>query len=283
MLPESGELVPDAADQPKLAALEPVLAFHDRHGVLAVKVIDLPEAVLVIYQRSVLLVARPAFRLLSTAELQAAVAHEIGHEYFWSEFEDTRLAGDVARQQTLELKCDGIAALTMLALGFNVSRLGSAMRRMIEFNETLGATTDTTAYPTVQERERFVRNLVKRTAGRGKQTSMRASCLECRWQMDRRARRKTAMPGPSSRRRPGSGAMGTRLDKALETQLANIQSRTGKSLAELAAITQRTTSIWSRKIVASPVDTFVMPRAGSYHPNAQVSRIRQPVPPLMQT
>ena len=80
MLPEAGELVPDAAEQPKLAALEPVLAFHERHGVLAVKVIDLPQAGLVIYQRSVLLVARPALRLLSTAELQAAVAHEIGHE-----------------------------------------------------------------------------------------------------------------------------------------------------------------------------------------------------------
>jgi hypothetical protein len=167
-LPDEGELTPDASERRKLAALEPVLFFHERDGVLGVKVIDLPQASLGIYQRAVLLITRPALRVLSAAELQAAVAHEIGHEYFWSEYDDARLAGNVAGRQTLELKCDGIAALTLLALGLDVSRLSSAMRRMIEFNETRGATTETSAYPTVRERERFVRALVKRTVGHRK-------------------------------------------------------------------------------------------------------------------
>ena len=150
--------------------------------------------------------------------------------YFWSEFEDTRLAGDVARQQTLELKCDGIAALTMLALGFDVSRLGSAMRRMIEFNETLGATTDTTAYPTVQERERFVRNLLKKRA---------TPPDRARWERGFGLLPLCRTPVQKAQalwKRLMEALIMPDLDKALEKQLANIQSRTGKSLAELTAL-----------------------------------------------
>lgn len=168
-LPEDGELIPDAAERRKIAALEPVLVYHERHEVFSIKVIDLRQAGIVIHERTVLLVSRLALRLLSAAELQAAVAHEMGHEYFWSEYEDTRLARDAAGRQALELKCDGIAALTLLALGLDVSRLGSGMRKLIDFNEELGATADTRGYPTVRERQDFVRTLLKTFAGRHRQ------------------------------------------------------------------------------------------------------------------
>jgi hypothetical protein len=165
-LPGQGELSPDAGEKHKLAALKRVLTYHDRHGVLDVKVIDLPQAGVVFYHRAALLVTRPTLDLLSAAELQAAVAHEIGHEYFRSEFENPRLAGSAATRYTLELKCDGIAALTLLGLGLDVSSLTSAMRKTIEFNERLGVTTDTMGYPTVSERESFVRALLKMTTSR---------------------------------------------------------------------------------------------------------------------
>ena len=165
-LPGKGELSPDAGEKHKLAALKRVLTYHDRHGVLDVKVIDLPQAGVVLYYRAALLVTRPTLHLLSAAELQAAVAHEIGHEYFWSEFEDTSVAGGPARREALELKCDGIAALTLLGLRLDVSSLTSAMRKMIEFNGGLGVTTDTTGYPTVSQRQSFVRALLNMTANR---------------------------------------------------------------------------------------------------------------------
>jgi len=107
----------------------------------------------------VLLVSRRALRLLSAGEVQAAVAHELGHEYFWAEYKRTDLSP--AGRQTIELKCDGIAALTLLALGLNVSRLNSAMTRIIEFNRSIGITTDEAGYPTVRERDIFVRSLLK--------------------------------------------------------------------------------------------------------------------------
>lgn len=155
-LPEEGELAPDRGERRKLASLDRVLKYHDRAD-LDIKVVDLPHAG-VIYYQAVLLISRPVLRLLSAEELQAAVAHEIGHEYFWAEQQDPRRA---TNRQTLELKCDGIALLTLLALGLDASRLISAMTKIIEFNHVLGVTTDTTGYPTVRERDAFARSLVK--------------------------------------------------------------------------------------------------------------------------
>jgi hypothetical protein len=164
MLPEEGELTPDGAEQRKLAALAPVLAYHDRQGAFEIKVIDLPQAGLVMYERAALLVSRPALRLLSASELQAAVAHEIGHEYFWSEYGDPSLAPSAAARQAVELKCDGIAALTLLALGLDVSHLTAAMKKIVELNGASGATPHAIGYPTPNERERFVRALLKMRA-----------------------------------------------------------------------------------------------------------------------
>ena len=160
------EVAPNWAERRKIAALKPLLVNDERDLAFDTKVIDLPHAGLVIYNRAVLLVSRPALRLLSSEELQAAVAHEIGHLYFASEYEGDGLAGGVVGRQTLELKCDGVAALTLLAMGLDVSHLVSGMRKIVQFNDALGITTDDTGYPTVRERERFVRALLKMTARR---------------------------------------------------------------------------------------------------------------------
>jgi hypothetical protein len=158
MLPGQGELTPNPAERRKLATVEGILKYHDRSN-METKVVDLPYAGIAIYQRAVLLVSRLALGLVSEAELQAAVAHEIGHEYFWAEYEQTHLSP--ANRQTIELKCDGIAALTLLALGLDVSRLNSAMSRIIRFNRSIGITTDEAGYPTLRERDIFVRTLLK--------------------------------------------------------------------------------------------------------------------------
>ena len=86
-LPPEGELQPTPDEAAKLSSLQRVLIYHKRQDVFEAKVIDLPQAGIVLYARSILLISRPALRLLSATELQAAVAHEAGHEYFWTEFE----------------------------------------------------------------------------------------------------------------------------------------------------------------------------------------------------
>ena len=94
--------------------MQRVLIYHKRQDVFEAKVIDLPEAGIVLHARSILLISRPALRLLSAAELQAVVAHEVGHEYFWTEFEHLRDGRDGRARQELELRCDAIAVLTLL-------------------------------------------------------------------------------------------------------------------------------------------------------------------------
>lgn len=159
LLPNEGELEPNGDERRKLAALKAVLEYHDRSN-MEIKIVDLPYAGIASHQRAVLLVSRQALRLLSAAELQAAVAHELGHEYFWGEYEQTDGLPATSRQ-TIELKCDGIAALTLLALGLDITRLNSAMNRIIRFNRSIGITTDEAGYPTLRERAIFVRSLLK--------------------------------------------------------------------------------------------------------------------------
>jgi hypothetical protein len=50
-------------------------------------VVESRQAGLAIYARSVVLITDTALRVLTATQLQAPVAHEIGHEYVWDEFE----------------------------------------------------------------------------------------------------------------------------------------------------------------------------------------------------
>ena len=103
-----------------------------------------------------ILISRPALRLVSAPELQALVAHEIGHEYFWSEFERSSAQSDKQARQELELKCDGIAVVTLVALELDPAQLTAGLRRMWRFNQARGATANADFYPPMRDRERFV-------------------------------------------------------------------------------------------------------------------------------
>lgn len=163
VLPEEGELTPEKNERAKLAALEVVLLYHERQRVFEIKMIDVPQAVVGLHQRAVLLISRPALRFLSASELQALVAHEIGHDYFWKDYENTRERGDRRGRQELELKCDGIAVLTLITLGLDPARLSTGLGKMIQFNERLGATSNADEYPRIGERLRFARTLLQRS------------------------------------------------------------------------------------------------------------------------
>jgi hypothetical protein len=163
VLPTEGELSPDAKERAKLSALEVVLVYHERQRLFDIKVIDVPQGVVGLHQRAVLLISQPALRLLSASELQALVAHEIGHEYFWRDYESARERRDRRGRQELELKCDGIAVLTLISLGLDPARLADGLRKMTEFNEILGATANADEYPRMQDRLQFARALLRKS------------------------------------------------------------------------------------------------------------------------
>jgi hypothetical protein len=159
-LPPEGEVTDlDGAARKRLAALGPLLRATGRDGVYTVKVIDVPQAAVSLHARVVLLVSQPALRLLGAEELQALVAHEVGHEYVWADWERASTARDHARLRELELLCDGIAVVTLHGLGIDPAHLIAGLEKLGRFNQRwfAGAIRNVGDYPTEKQRREFVR------------------------------------------------------------------------------------------------------------------------------
>ena len=110
-LPPQGEVTKlGAPAQRKVDAVRQLLT-ATRRDWYEIKVIDLPQAGMALHARAVVLIPAPTIALLSGAELQAMVAHEIGHEYVWTEWNRAHQHADRERLKELELVCDVIAAV----------------------------------------------------------------------------------------------------------------------------------------------------------------------------
>jgi hypothetical protein len=161
-LPAEGELRPTEAERAKLAALEPIFEFHGRRDVLTIKVIEVGHAFVGLHARTVLLVSRDALALLTPEELQALAAHELGHEYVWDEYWTAMTRQAHPRMQELELVCDGIAVMTLRALGLQPARLVDAVTTVTRYNERLGATASAGGYVSLKERRNFIEEIASR-------------------------------------------------------------------------------------------------------------------------
>lgn len=178
-LPVDGALTPTRDEVKKLDALKPILIYHERDQVFDIKVIDVPQAFIGLHERAILLISRPAVLVLTASELQALAAHEIAHDFLWREFEQGQQGG--ARQQ-LELECDGIAGLTLLALGLDPMQLLMATKKVNQFNEQFGTPSNITDYPTSHDRQRFLIALLRRQNARrvrssAERGSTKTSCV----------------------------------------------------------------------------------------------------------
>jgi hypothetical protein len=162
-LPPEGDVRDlDTARRKKLAAARRVLELHRREAVYVVKVIEVPQAAVALHARAVVLVSEPALDLLDPEELQALVAHEVGHEYFWNDYFRARRNNDRLLLQTLELLCDGLAIVTLRRAGMDPERLTSALEKVLRYNRArFGAALNEDDYPAIGERRRFARRLVE--------------------------------------------------------------------------------------------------------------------------
>ncbi len=147
---------PSEKMQAKLAALTPILQYHERAAVLEIKVIQAREAFVSFQGRSVLLISENMLRLLSVEELQAVVAHELGHEYFWGELMEARQQKQHAMMREIELRCDGIAVIALQRLGIEAIKMTAAITKIIAFNARI-ITTDPLYHPLLSERIDFIR------------------------------------------------------------------------------------------------------------------------------
>lgn len=157
-LPAAGDVTSfNRAEQKKLAAVDAVLRLHQRADVYTVKVVDVGPATTALHGRAVVLITHPALAVLSAEELQALIAHEVGHEYVWQQFAAARADGDSARLRELELICDTIAAETLRRLNVPPERLFTALRKIATYNqERFGAIRNADAYPELDARKNAI-------------------------------------------------------------------------------------------------------------------------------
>ena len=163
-LPTEGEVrTLNSADLRKIESVAVVLKLHGRDADYLFKVVESPQARIAIHARFVVLVTDTALRLLTQSQLQALVAHEIGHEYVWEEYEDARKRNDWHRVRELELFCDGVALQTLVRIGAASSSLIDALRIMTASDQHKGFVPDPTrdSHPTLDERARFSKELAK--------------------------------------------------------------------------------------------------------------------------
>ena len=138
-LPPEGRLSPTNRETAKLAAIKPLLRLHEREDSIDLRLFTYGGGAFTgLHARSVLLISRETLGLLNTDELVAIFGHELGHDYFWDEFEQARQQADDHRMQELELRCDGVAVIAMTRLGVDPDRLVSALRKLVRHNERLG-------------------------------------------------------------------------------------------------------------------------------------------------
>ncbi len=140
----------------KLAALGPILRYHERDSVIEIRVIGVKHLFVGLHGRAVLLISEPALNQLTTEELQATVAHELGHEYFWSELMEARQRKERETMREIELRCDGVAVIALRRLGLDPAKLVSALSRMRMLNARI-VNTDPLYHPEPDERSRFIR------------------------------------------------------------------------------------------------------------------------------
>ena len=164
-----------ARQQAKLQALGPIFRYHDREATMEVKVLRIDGASAALLAGAAILITEPALEVLSSEELQATVAHELGHEYFWDDFELARQQGQYATLQELELRCDGVSVITLHALGLEPEKLLAAVRKLTRYNGPPDSGPHASRYVTLKEREAFILSMIGmvREAGGSPQVARR--------------------------------------------------------------------------------------------------------------
>ncbi|HXI92380.1 MAG TPA: hypothetical protein VNO24_20420 [Blastocatellia bacterium] len=168
MLRKEDLVSPSAEGLDKLVALEPVLKYHDRSSVIDPKVIRVGQAVVMFLAGAAVLISQEALDMLTAEELQAVVAHELGHEYFWNEYEQARQNKQYDKLQELELRCDGMAVITMSQLGLDPFHFISAITKLTKSHK--GKLISGESYTSLDERIRFIREMVEMVKSRERVT-----------------------------------------------------------------------------------------------------------------
>jgi hypothetical protein len=142
--------------QRKIASLRSILYVYERDSVYEIVVVSVRQAFVGLYERAAVLISEEALRLLSAAELQALVAHEMGHDYYWHQYRAAESSRDGATLRTLELYCDAVAVIALIQAGIDTANLISGLDKVTRFNaQSFGQAFNESSYPSLSDRRYF--------------------------------------------------------------------------------------------------------------------------------
>ena len=153
-------IAPSPERQAKLDALRRVLDYHERSAI-EVRILRLGLAWAGFLEGAAIMISEEALDLLTADELQAVIAHELGHEYFAAEYDPARRDKQYDKVKEVELRCDGVSIITMKSLGLNPELLVSAVTRLTEFNDARGARSSPSMMPALAERVSFCHAMIE--------------------------------------------------------------------------------------------------------------------------
>jgi Zn-dependent protease with chaperone function len=160
LLPKADLAHPSAKGRAKLDTLSPILHYHERNAAIELTILRVRQATSAFLAGAAVIVTEPALEILTPEELQAIVAHELAHEYFWNEYELARQNKRLRVMQELELRCDGIAVITLVQLGFDPENLISGITRLMKFNERKGISTISDSHLPLEDRTHFIHRMI---------------------------------------------------------------------------------------------------------------------------
>ena len=87
-----------------------------------------------LWRGCVLMISAGLAELLYEGELAGIIAHELGHSYFEDEMAAANRNQETSTMRLVELKCDGVAILSLKLLGHNPTHFLRGLQRIQEIN-----------------------------------------------------------------------------------------------------------------------------------------------------
>ena len=139
-----------------------VLQLHGRSGKLVLFLYrdDLPSAML--WRGCVVAVSDGLAEPMYDDELAGVLAHELSHSYFEDEMAEGRRAQNAFAMRVVELKCDGVAILSLKLLGRNPAGYVRGLRRLQLITKRKGLSDAVfQSHPTLVARMKFSQRYIE--------------------------------------------------------------------------------------------------------------------------
>ena len=109
-----------------------VLQFHHRAGIVEYIYFKHDEPIVETKAGAFIAFANRLWELGQDKDGRSGIiAHELSHEYFALQFFEAYQSHDCAKMRVIELECDALATVTLIALKMNPDRYAYALRRIV--------------------------------------------------------------------------------------------------------------------------------------------------------